>query len=42
MKKIACYETSDGVIHREERKATKHAEERYGALLMSLAKRLVA
>ena len=40
MKKLAVYQTSDGVTHKNEYAAMHHAEVRYGKALTALAHRL--
>lgn len=40
MKRVTVFETSDGVLHRERRKAAHHAEERYGNHLLAVSKNI--
>jgi F0F1-type ATP synthase delta subunit len=41
MRKVTCYETSDGVLYRLRHHAQRHAEDRYGAALTDLAHKAV-
>lgn len=41
MRRATCYITSDGESHRDLPAAKKHAEKRYGDLLLTLSRALV-
>jgi hypothetical protein len=41
MRRLTVYETSDGIRHDSLEKGRKHADERFGAALLSLSKQLV-
>jgi hypothetical protein len=42
MERVIMFRTSDGVLHEDYLRAERHAEEKYGNKLTSLAHRLVA